>query len=87
MKRKDIKALHQKSVTELREDLDKKRKELKKIEIEKKVKKLKNNRLLQTLRDDLARIATIIKEVDLKEKHEPSSQDAMLRVNKRGRTK
>lgn len=60
MKRNDIKALH----TLKKEDLDKKlselQKEFAKVRMEHRVGRLKNVRVLGTLRDDMARVATVL---------------------------
>jgi ribosomal protein L29 len=66
MKRKDIKNLHHKSVTELTKEVEVKRRELTKQSLERTVKREKNTRLLNTLRDDIARIETVLKVVSLK---------------------
>jgi ribosomal protein L29 len=60
MKRNDIKALH----TLTREELDKKlselQKEFAKVRLDHKVGRLKNVRITGTLRDDMARVATVL---------------------------
>lgn len=68
MKRKDIKLLHQKSASELEKELKARNKEFSKLTLERKVKQMKNTRLAQTLKDDIARIATVLKEIQIKEK-------------------
>lgn len=68
MKRKDIKALHGKDRAELEKELTVKRKELTKLTLEQKVKRVKNTRMQTSLKDDIARIATIITEIQEKEK-------------------
>ncbi len=68
MKRKDIKNLHQKNITELKTELGRKRAEVFKIRLEHKVKPNKNVRLAATLSDDIARIATVLNELKRKER-------------------
>jgi ribosomal protein L29 len=60
MKRKDITALHQKTVAELIKDLQVKRGQLSKLRLESLTKREKNTRLGRNLRDDIARIQTVI---------------------------
>lgn len=68
MKRNDIKSLHTKSRTELEKELDEKNRDLVKMTLEQKVKRVKNTRMLTGLKDDIARIATVLKEFSIKEK-------------------
>lgn len=62
MKRKDIIALHQKTVAELETELEKLLNELTKARMEKTAGKLSNVALVHTLADDVARVRAIIKE-------------------------
>lgn len=62
MKRKDITALHQKTVAELNGELEKLLKELTNARMEKTAGKLSNIALAHTLADDVARVRAIIKE-------------------------
>lgn len=62
MKRKEITALHGKSLGELQKELKNKYAELSKMTLERQVKQEKNNRKAQSIRDDIARIQTVIKE-------------------------
>ena len=68
MKRKEIKALHQKNILDLQKDLLVKRTELQAVRLEKYSKQLKNTRRLKNIKDDVARIETVIKEKHLLEK-------------------
>lgn len=68
MKRKDIKSLHNKTVPELEKELSGKRLELNKQTLEQKVKRVKNTRARTTLRDDIARITTVIHELQERQK-------------------
>ncbi len=61
MKTKDIKALHNKSQTELQKDLEVKQRELKNYYLERKIKQVKNYCLGERLRDDIARIKTVLR--------------------------
>lgn len=61
MKRKDIKALHTKNGVELQKDLLTKQAELKKLIVEKGTTRLKNTRVIRNLKDDLARIYTVLR--------------------------
>jgi len=71
MKSKDIKALHSKTVGELQKDLEVKEREFKKFNLEKKVKQVKNFRLGERLRDDIARIKTVIRQKQIQERMKP----------------
>ena len=68
MKRRDIKTLHAKSTVELQQLLIDKQKELIQVKLERKVKKDKNTRRAFMLQDDIARIKTVIKELEIKER-------------------
>jgi ribosomal protein L29 len=68
MKHKDIKTLHQKSKIELEKDLETKQHELGELWLRKNDRKEKNTRKSRGLRDDIARINTIIKELNIKGK-------------------
>lgn len=61
MKRNDITALHGKTVADLQQQLAELRTELGKIQVEKKAQKLSNPRRVSTVKDDIARVMTIIK--------------------------
>lgn len=69
MKRKDIKALHHKSIKELEKELINKIDELRNLKFEKSDKNNKNNRQKRELRDDLARIQTVIRSIKKQEKN------------------
>lgn len=71
MKRKDITNLHSKTQDELHKDLDTKVKEFKQFNLEKKVKQVKNFHLGERLRDDIARIKTIIRQKQIQERMKP----------------
>ncbi len=67
MKSKDIKSLHQKNINELvkqKQDLEA---QLVKISLEKKSKPEKNSRRTRIIKDDLARVLTIIRQLQIKE--------------------
>lgn len=66
MKRKDIRALHLKSHTELNRELASKQQELAKFRLETRVKREKNSRRLKNLRRDIAIMATILKQLQSK---------------------
>lgn len=65
MKRKEIRALHGKTLAELAKELEVKQTDLNKILREIPVKRPKNTRILRGLRDDIARIQTILAEVQI----------------------
>lgn len=65
MKRKEIDALHQKNIDELKTLLAGKVFDLAKARLEKKVAKLKNISLVKSFADQIARLKTIIKEKEL----------------------
>jgi len=65
MKKKELKELHQKSQQELQNLMRKAQEELTKLKMDKQAGRLKNVRLPDTKRHDLARIKTILKEKDL----------------------
>ncbi len=67
MKRKDIKNLHHKSAAELVKELVTKQQLLLKTRLETKLKQEKNTRVSRLLRDDIARVQTIMKEIKNKE--------------------
>lgn len=67
MKRKDIKALRSKSIDELKKELTNKRNELAILTLEKTGKAEKNNRIKRHMRDDLARIQTVIRFLQIQE--------------------
>lgn len=69
MKRKDIKALFSKSKEELTKDVSLKQKELTKVKMAIVMKREKNVRKAQTIRDEIARLRTVLREIELKEKH------------------
>lgn len=60
MKKNDIKALHGLTKEELNAKLDAFQKEFAKVRMEHRVGRLKNVRIMSTLRDDMARVATIM---------------------------
>lgn len=66
MKIKEIKALKQKTVAELTKELTVKRQEEKKLKLDRKVKQIKNTRMMKNLKDDIARILTVIREMEIK---------------------
>lgn len=68
MKRNDIKALHDKSVNELKTQLETMLIDLAKARLEKKAMKLANVSLVARLSDDVARVKTIIHEKELMER-------------------
>lgn len=65
MKKKELKELHTKSITELKQLIKKARLELIKLRMEQKAGKLKNVHLVKQKRHDLARLKTILKELEL----------------------
>lgn len=71
MKRKTIDELHKKSREELIKELVVKQSELNKLILELSVGKVKNTRREVILKDDIARILTIMKEKEIK-KSKPS---------------
>lgn len=66
MKRKEIKALALKTIVELKKDLEQKQTQLRKLVLEQKIKPAKNTRLRQIIRTDIARILTIIKQLQIR---------------------
>ena len=62
MKRKEIKALHDKTIKELDELLSGAYQNLAKSRLELAAGKIKDTKILVKLRDDLARIQTVLKE-------------------------
>ncbi len=68
MKRKDIKLLHTKTVSEITKELTDKYQALKKTELAVVLKNEKNVRKLRDIRDDISRLATVLSEKQLKEK-------------------
>lgn len=68
MKRKQISELHHKSRVELYKELTEKHQELSKLRLEKGVTPPKNTRTVRGLRQDIARILTITRQQELKEK-------------------
>lgn len=67
MKRNDISTLHDKTMAELHQSLAELRVQLGKIQVEKKANKLANPRLVSMVRDDIARIKTVMTEKTLTE--------------------
>lgn len=67
MKRKDIKSLHTKTVQELVKDLAGKQKEITKLVTEKGLTQVKNTRSVRVLKDDVARIMTVLAQMKRKE--------------------
>lgn len=70
MKRKDIKQLQGKSIAELTKEIGEKRFAITKHVLERRVKQIKNTRLVKSLRDDTARIATVLRIKQLEKKQE-----------------
>lgn len=68
MRSKDTKALHGKTLTELEKDLEAKERELKKFHLDRRTKQLKNFRLGERLRDDIARVKTVLRQKQLTER-------------------
>jgi ribosomal protein L29 len=68
MKRKDITNLHGKSSEDLRKMLSEKRRTLAQLVSEKLVKSPKNSRAMRHMRNDIARIATVLTINQAKEK-------------------
>lgn len=62
MKTKEIKALHTKDIGELIKEQQHKRQELAKLVSSRLVKPGKNSRIFSTLKDDIARISTVLAE-------------------------
>jgi len=65
MKKKELKELHQKSQKDLQSLMKKAQEDLVKLKMDRKAGRLKNVRLPENKRHDLARIKTILKEKDL----------------------
>ncbi len=65
MKKKELKELHQKSQQDLQGLMKKTQEELVKLKMDRKAGRLKNVRLPENKRHDLARIKTILKEKEL----------------------
>ena len=65
MKRKDITALHDKTSGELEQQLQELRKNLAKAKLELPIGKLEDTRLPGKIRDDIARVKTILSEKQL----------------------
>ncbi len=68
MKQNEIHALHEKNLEQLKKELAAKRKELTRLQLERKVKPQKNTRIFRMLHSDIARIFTVMQEILLKEK-------------------
>lgn len=68
MKRKDIKSLFSKSKSELAKEVSNKYKELTKTNMMLAMKREKNVRKAQTIRDDIARLLTVQRQIETKEK-------------------
>ncbi len=66
MKQNDIRALAEKSIEELQQQLGGLEAEVTKARLEKMAGKLSNFRLIAMLRDDVARIKTVLRERQLK---------------------
>lgn len=67
MKLKEVKELHNKSIIELKTLLSQAKSELVKLKLNLAVKKLKNIHAVLTLRRDISRIMTVIKEKEFME--------------------
>ena len=67
MKRKQITELHHKNVAELKKELIEKRQELTKLRLGKTTTTVKNTRIARIVKDDVARIVTMIHLKELKE--------------------
>jgi ribosomal protein L29 len=65
MKKKDLKDLHQKSQQDLQGLMKKAQEELVKLKMDRKAGRLKNIRLPEGKRHDLARIKTVLREKEL----------------------
>lgn len=65
MKKKELNELHTKSAVELKQLIKKAHLELIKLRMEQKAGKLKNVHLVKQRRHDLARLKTILKELEL----------------------
>ncbi len=65
MKKKELNELHTKSTDELKQLIKKTRLELIRSQMEQKAGKLKNVHLVKQKRHDLARLKTILKELEL----------------------
>ncbi len=70
MKRKDITALHEMTTDELQQKLAELRKDLAKAKLELPVGKLADTRMPGKIRDDIARIKTVLREKQLAAKNE-----------------
>lgn len=68
MKKKEIKDLHTKTFSELTELVRKTQRELVKVRLDHQVGKLKNFSQIARISGDLARVKTIMREVQLNEK-------------------
>ncbi len=68
MKHKEIQTLHSKSLNELVKLLESKKAEFEKMCLEKRVKQNKNTRRFSRTADDIARIATIVNALKIKER-------------------
>jgi len=66
MNKDNLKKLREKTTKELREDVEKTRKELFSLRMDKSIGRLKNLRSITTKRKEIAVIKTIIKEKELK---------------------
>lgn len=65
MKKKELKELHQKNQQDLQSLMKKTQEEMVKLKMDRKAGRLKNVRLPENKRHDLARIKTILKEKEL----------------------
>jgi ribosomal protein L29 len=65
MKHNDRKALHSQTLAQLQTKLQELKLDLAKAETQKRIGKLTNPRIVSTLRDDVARVLTIIKHQQL----------------------
>ena len=74
MDRKAIRELHHKSITELHTMALKVRKDNDKVKLEKTLAKVKNIHMVNTVRHDLARILTVLREKELQQTNKGATQ-------------
>ena len=81
MKRNDIKALHEKTLAELNKQLEELQMQVAKAKLELTAGKLEDTRLIGKLRDDIARIKTILRERELIVSSEPQESTESKKSN------
>ncbi|KKP59806.1 MAG: hypothetical protein UR52_C0002G0034 [Candidatus Gottesmanbacteria bacterium GW2011_GWA1_34_13] len=73
MKRKDFLSLRQKNIKDLQKNLVEKRQAITKYSLERNVKQIKNTRQKTVIKDDIAKILTVLKEFEMQKQGEKKS--------------